>query len=273
MSKKSIQGSCISCKSNFPIPIDELEDYMQCPKCGEDAGITAVCPHCGQNIGTNGRTIGCSYPCPSCKCEVIWNTVKATDGTSMVVSMTGRVEIQDIASALSIMQKQVEIMRESELCADILNISNNFVLEFVGNHMKTMPEDVGDVWNLQEVEFFAISLASNNAYMADINKFSPYAFLNDILIPILSEGETIDFDLLEKRYFQYFALFRKGSSSFLRVLMLSCLKPAVEFLVENSCKKYIFSYRDLVKVLHPWVREKHIECDLIIKAKLRSLKS
>lgn len=108
MSGKSIQGSCISCGSNFPIPIDELEDYMQCPKCGEDANITAVCPHCEQNIGTNGRTIGCSCPCPSCEGEFIWNIVKATDGTSMVVSMTGRIEMYDIASAVSIMQKELE---------------------------------------------------------------------------------------------------------------------------------------------------------------------
>jgi phage terminase large subunit GpA-like protein len=122
MPEKNIQGSCNSCGSRFPIPIDELEDYMECPKCGEAANITAVCPHCGQNIGTNGRTIGCSCPCPSCEREFIWNTVKAVDGTSMIVSMTRRVEMHDIASAISIMQQQLE---KNQHDSDRKNTSSN----------------------------------------------------------------------------------------------------------------------------------------------------
>jgi len=131
MPEKNIQGSCISCGLRFPIPIDDLEDDMQCPKCGEDAGITVVCPHCGQNAGTNGRTIGCSFPCLSCGCEFIWNTVKATDGTSMVVSMTGRVEMHDIASAISIMQQQQEQNQHGSERKDVSSNSKGCLGTFI----------------------------------------------------------------------------------------------------------------------------------------------
>lgn len=108
MNEKEIQGSCISCKSQFAIPVSELQNYMICPVCGSDANITVICPHCRQGIFTNGRTLSCSIPCPECNKEFIWNTVKSTDGTPMVVSMTGRLELHDMASLLSIMQEDLE---------------------------------------------------------------------------------------------------------------------------------------------------------------------
>ena len=104
---QELQGSCDSCKSHFPISINKIEDYMECPNCGEEATIMAICPHCGHYIMTNGGTISCSIPCPDCEREFIWNTFKATDGTPMVVSMTGRLELHDIASAIPMMQQKI----------------------------------------------------------------------------------------------------------------------------------------------------------------------
>lgn len=108
MKEKEIQGSCISCDSQFAIPVSELKDYMACPVCGNEADITVICPHCDKGILTNGRALSCSVPCPECNKDFIWNTVKSTDGTPMVVSMTGRFELHDMASMLSIMRENLE---------------------------------------------------------------------------------------------------------------------------------------------------------------------
>ena len=110
MAQKNIQGKCISCNSSFPVEI--LQDDIVCPVCGEYANITAICPNCGENIDTNGRALGCCYPCPACNEEFIWNTVESTDGSPMVVSMTGRVEMHDIAAALAITQNQLSDKNE-----------------------------------------------------------------------------------------------------------------------------------------------------------------
>ncbi len=107
MSDRKIQGKCISCRSRFPIDIEEFEDYMLCPNCNEDANITAICPHCGQNIDTNGRTIGTQEACLTCDKDFIWNTVLATDGKPLIISTTGRVELHDLAAMLSVMQQQI----------------------------------------------------------------------------------------------------------------------------------------------------------------------
>ena len=107
MDQREIQGSCISCKSRFAIPVSELKDYMTCPECGSDADITVICPHCHEEILTNGLGLGIIAPC-FCGKDFIWNTVKSTDGTPMVVSMTGRLEIHDMASILNIMQENLE---------------------------------------------------------------------------------------------------------------------------------------------------------------------
>jgi len=107
MSQNAIQGSCTSCNSRFAIPFSELKDDMSCPVCGNYADVTVICPHCGQEIFTNGRTLGCCIPCPDCNNDFVWNTVISTDGTPMVVSMTGRLEMHDMGSLLNIMQQQL----------------------------------------------------------------------------------------------------------------------------------------------------------------------
>lgn len=123
MTEKEIQGSCISCKSQFAIPVSELQDDMTCPVCGSDANISVICPHCGQEIYTNGRTLSCSIPCPKCNKDFIWNTVKSTDGTPMVVSMTGRLEMHDMASLLGIMQENLEKAKSPSRSSP--NVSNS----------------------------------------------------------------------------------------------------------------------------------------------------
>lgn len=107
-SSQEIQGECTSCNLKFAIPVMELKDYNPCPNCGNDANITVFCPHCGEGITTGGSTISCLVPCPVCNKDFIWNTVKSTDGTPMVVSMTGRLELHDLASIINIMQENLE---------------------------------------------------------------------------------------------------------------------------------------------------------------------
>lgn len=121
MPEKTIQGNCISCGAHFPIDI--LEDDIQCPICGDEhASITAVCPHCGQEIEINGRCISTSNLCPICKKDFIWNTVKATDGSLMIVSVTGRIEMHDIASLVSVMQQELNEKEHRSLRNEIAPI-------------------------------------------------------------------------------------------------------------------------------------------------------
>jgi len=47
----------------------------------------------------------------------------------------------------------------------------------------------------------------------------------------------------------------------------SPFKPACKALVENACKRYIFSAKDLVNIIHPWLIEKGMAFDQRINIK------
>lgn len=113
LSEKPIRGHCIMCKSNFPLSTSDLGDQIVCPVCSEDASITTICTHCNQHIDTNGRTLGSLIPCPTCHREFICNTLETTNGGSLVVCTTGRVEMHDIASTLSLMKQQIREHRQN----------------------------------------------------------------------------------------------------------------------------------------------------------------
>lgn len=100
--------ACNYCKANFSIAIEDIEDSIECPKCGEDSNVTARCQHCNKEFQTNGLGIGEYTECPFCGDDIVINTFKTVGGGWQVVSMTGRVEMHDLASALSVLQHEMQ---------------------------------------------------------------------------------------------------------------------------------------------------------------------
>ena len=130
MSEKSFQGKCSECNSEFPV--DSIEEDIRCPKCGFPfANITVSCPHCGQEFDTDGSLISSIDPCPTCGEKFVWNTVKATDGSWMVVSRTGRLELHDMASLVSIMQQKMGEKETRAVSNDVTSNSKGCLGSFI----------------------------------------------------------------------------------------------------------------------------------------------
>jgi len=117
-SQSRIQMSCDSCESQFGISPTELQDDNICPNCGEYASITIICPFCGIEILSNGRVVSCYINCLGCKKEFKANTLKSVDGDTIIVSMTGRLENDDL---MSLVQKMTQDKNKS----DNLSFSKN----------------------------------------------------------------------------------------------------------------------------------------------------
>ena len=119
-SEIKIAANCFKCETVFSVSLDEVfKDNMVCPKCknAEFNSITVICPHCQEVIHTNESAIGRQVSCGNCGKKYIANTVKQMDGTPLIVSSTGRVEMHDIASALSMMKNELEEPKKNDPAA------------------------------------------------------------------------------------------------------------------------------------------------------------
>jgi len=146
--------------------------------------------------------------------------------------------------------------------------SGEMAEEFFRRHRETMPENPHDVWDSNEVLFFCyafgLGAARFNFKAKNRASFSQ------------REARYIDFfrqmdgardesgglgDLFWKRFYEYSSLLDKGTGSFFSALTGSVFKPACKAFVSNSCKRYIFSHKDLVGIISPWLTEKSMEFD------------
>ena len=106
MEERRMEGTCVSCNARFQIAAGQLDDYTECPHCGESANVTTICPHCRRGVTMNGRTIERAFPCPNCGDEISGDTLKTEDGSSMVVKIIDQPGMDEIAAAMLAMQKQ-----------------------------------------------------------------------------------------------------------------------------------------------------------------------
>jgi hypothetical protein len=147
--------------------------------------------------------------------------------------------------------------------------------EFFTNHRDTMPEDPYDVWRKNEINYFLFAFTLWAArqkfrikkgvefeiravkYLGNVKRN-----LNDsVQIGNYSDDEIFSYDVYKDREKEYTSLLTKGSSSIFGAIVGSIFQPACKAFVLHSCKRYIFSERDLVKIFHPWLIEKGMEFD------------
>jgi hypothetical protein len=140
----------------------------------------------------------------------------------------------------------------------------NMAQDFNHYHQETMPEDFENVWDVDELLYFCIAFVLWAAKTKFINmqriELKNRADLYRMNLALTldaydethkgSEG-TFDYDDYLVRELEYVTLFDKGSRSLLRVVSLSALKPACESMVSHTCKRYVFSQKELLKFRTP----------------------
>lgn len=144
--------------------------------------------------------------------------------------------------------------------------------EFFKNHRETMPEDPHNVWKENEIGYFCFAFT----LWAAQSKFNlkKRATFNDRALQYranvakatnaseqIEDFEKLNYDDYRIREKEYMSLLNKGSGSLFGFITGSIFKPASKLFVSYACKRYIFSERDLVKIIHPWLVEKGIEFD------------
>jgi len=146
--------------------------------------------------------------------------------------------------------------------------------EFFRKHRETMPENPHNVWNENEISYFCFSFtlwAAQSKFklkksMDFTNRASQY---DQNVNQAMNTSENIDgensnksnYNEYKKREQEYISLLMKGSSSLFSTITGSIFKKACKAFVSHACKRYIFSARDLVKIIHPWLIEKGMEFD------------
>jgi len=76
-----------------------------------------------------------------------------------------------------------------------------------------------------------------------------------------NDTEESGYDLYKIREQEYLSLLMKGSGSLFGAITGSPFKQACKSFVSHACKRYIFSEKDLVKIIHPWLIEKGMQFD------------
>ena len=64
-------------------------------------------------------------------------------------------------------------------------------------------------------------------------------------------ADQSNYSVYEIREKEYLSLLIKGTGSLFGVISGSPFKQACKAFVENACKRYIFSAKDLVNIIHP----------------------
>ncbi|MCD4720422.1 MAG: hypothetical protein K8S13_11275 [Desulfobacula sp.] len=146
--------------------------------------------------------------------------------------------------------------------------------EFFSNHRETIPEDPHNVWDENEIGYFCFAFALWAAQSKF--KLKKGTVFNDRALQYcanvesaMNDSEQIEGDDSEKsncdvykiREQEYVSLLMKGSGSLFGAITGSPFKRACKSFVSHACKRYIFSERDLVKIIHPWLVEKGMEFD------------
>lgn len=138
--------------------------------------------------------------------------------------------------------------------------------EFIRNHRQTMPEAPLSVWKEPELGYFFFSFT----LWASQSKFKmKYANLynervveyHDNIKVSMKDSNQSNYSVYEIREKEYLSLLTKGTGSLLGAISGAPFKPACKVFVDNSCARYVFSARDLVNIIHPWLIEKGMAFD------------
>jgi hypothetical protein len=146
--------------------------------------------------------------------------------------------------------------------------------EFFQNHRENMPEDPHEVWDENEVGYFMFSFLLWNAqtkfglkqgedfvkraeqYRRNIQvsyEDSKKGWVDDSII------EHPDYSDYLSREQEYVPTLMKSSASPLKSLTGSIMQPVCKLFLDKACKRFVFSERDFVKTISPWLMDKHIE--------------
>lgn len=144
--------------------------------------------------------------------------------------------------------------------------------EFLKNHSQTMPENPLNVWKETELGYFCFAFtlwaAQSKFKMKNANIFNERVEeYHENLKASMKDSDQENYSAYEIREKEYLALLTKGASSLFGAISGSPFKPACKALVENACKRYIFSAKDLVNIIHPWLIEKGMAFDQRINIK------
>ena len=145
--------------------------------------------------------------------------------------------------------------------------------DFFQNHRETMPENPHNVWDEDETTYFVLTFFLWSAQTKFRLKFGDRfyerveQYRNNIYACFsrMDDFETekelsqADYDLYLEREKLYLPILMKSNASLLKTLTGSTMKEACKVFVNKACKRYIFSERDLVKIISPWLFNKNIE--------------
>jgi hypothetical protein len=146
--------------------------------------------------------------------------------------------------------------------------------EFFQNHRETMPEDPHEVWDENEVSYFAYSfvlwgaqtkfklrhekefLARADEYRQNIQSFIDvsargWADESKVTLP--------NYSTYLQRESVYLPSLMKSSASLLRTVTGITMRDPCKLFLENACKRFIYSESDFAKIIGPWLVEKNID--------------
>ena len=139
--------------------------------------------------------------------------------------------------------------------------------DFFKYHRDNMPENPHDVWKIEEVMKFCYAFTLFAAEMKFKRKHAA-TFLNRemmyksiLMVPLDQDGSGETLSCILGGYEQYVQSFKSGFSSIFSAITKGVYKPACKIFVNNACKRYIFSERDMVKIVTYWITDKNMEFD------------
>ena len=74
-----------------------------------------------------------------------------------------------------------------------------------------------------------------------------------------SSFEFGDYETYLRREKEYMTILMKCSPSLAKTITRSSMKAACKSFIDNSCKRYVFSKKDFVRIISPWLVNKNIE--------------
>jgi len=145
--------------------------------------------------------------------------------------------------------------------------ANEMGEEFFRNHRDTTPEDPHDVWEENEITyfmyFFVLWSAQTKFRLKDKKRFLARAkrYRQNIQISFeeAPEGWADTSDMTFADYETYLSREKEYMSVLFKTLTSSAMKAACKLFIDNACKRYIFSEKDLIKIITSWLVNKNIE--------------
>ena len=152
--------------------------------------------------------------------------------------------------------------------------AGKMVEAFFQLHRDTMPEDPYANWDENEVVYFMLSFVLWNARikfrLKDRKFFLARAeqYRQNIQSSFEEgfgawvDGSSLsleDYETYLSRENEYMSALMKSSPSLFKSIAGSTMKAGCNLFIDNACKRYVFSKKDFVKIISPWLVNKNIE--------------